>query len=684
MRVDDIDIYSVKNFDYNRYKMIKRLPRPEGNNGHTKPFYKNIVNAFDIETTALHDIEQSVMYMWQWAFNPYTVIVGRTWKDFKEHILNIKSVVNNARIVTYVHNLGYEFSFMRGIYDFKNEEVFAIDRHKILRCDMADAIEFRDSWLHSNMSLEEYTKTMNVKHRKLAGTVDYNVRRYWYSDIDPKMFRYAVYDVSGLVEAVEADMENEGDNLYTIPATSTGYVRRDVKKAMTQVSFNYRKSMRPSYNLYKCLRRAFRGGNTHANRFFVNANVFDVKSRDETSAYPFTQEVCKFPVGAFCEHKDEDLTVEYMRELMYKRGKAVLMTVTFDDLELKDPFEPVPYISWSMCRDYDYKKGVNDNGRILSYKGKITTSITDIDYKIINNMYRFKSMHINEMYSASYGNLPDSVKQTLYKYFVLKTGKKGVDNMLYVKSKNKFNSVYGMSAQDPVKQSLIYDYHDEDDFKSLKEDTRDILILLDEGNKRAAMPYQWGVWTTAYARMFLQEGIDLVKNTPDAYVIYCDTDSVKYIGDVDFDVLNKLRVFDNPYTVAMDKDGNIERLGVFTDDGYYPVFRTYGAKKYLYLDDNLVEHIAIAGVNKKLGPDEIIDSGGFFKFDLGFVFKKAGGSLLKYNESYGRYFNEDGVSIDITSNIYISDSTYTLSMTPEYEGLIKNLTFKYVDSDYLF
>ena len=66
------------------------LPRPKGNRGGKKQKYFNALTAFDIETTNLKDIEQSFMYVWQWAFTrpdpdaDIFVVYGRTWEEWKE------------------------------------------------------------------------------------------------------------------------------------------------------------------------------------------------------------------------------------------------------------------------------------------------------------------------------------------------------------------------------------------------------------------------------------------------------------------------------------------------------------------------------------------------------------------------------------------------------------------------
>ena len=77
-------IYSVENYNYIKIKNAKFQPKPRGNQkGRDKLYYKDLICAFDIETTRIKEIEQSVMYVWQFAIlfpdtNTIDVIMGRT------------------------------------------------------------------------------------------------------------------------------------------------------------------------------------------------------------------------------------------------------------------------------------------------------------------------------------------------------------------------------------------------------------------------------------------------------------------------------------------------------------------------------------------------------------------------------------------------------------------------------
>ena len=54
---------------------VERVKHP--GNVKVKRDYIDVVSAFDIETSRIPDTEESIMYVWQWAFES-DVIVGRT------------------------------------------------------------------------------------------------------------------------------------------------------------------------------------------------------------------------------------------------------------------------------------------------------------------------------------------------------------------------------------------------------------------------------------------------------------------------------------------------------------------------------------------------------------------------------------------------------------------------------
>ena len=68
---------------------------------------------------------------------------------------------------------------------------------------------------------------------------------------------------------------------------------------MSDVSYSFVKSQLPDYEIYKMLREAFRGGNTHANRYYTNYTLHNVHSADRSSSYPDVMCNCKLPISEF-------------------------------------------------------------------------------------------------------------------------------------------------------------------------------------------------------------------------------------------------------------------------------------------------------------------------------------------------------------------------------------------------
>lgn len=414
-----------------------------------KPDILDCICAFDIEASNLDDIEQAVMYIWQFQIDEEVTVFGRSWEEFDDllHKL-IKCLPAGCNLVVYVHNLSYEFSFLRSVYQFRKEEVFAVQRRKVLRCDMYDRIEFRCSYKLSNMSLKDFCRKYQVKHQKLQD-FDYNIIRYPWSDLTVEELRYCQNDVIGLIEAVRHLLLWEYDNLITVPLTSTGFVRRECKEIIrTRIGYKWAQKYFPSPELYDLMRRCFRGGDTCANRWYIDETLTHVKSYDRSSSYPDVLVNCLFPRTPFqkCEQK---ISIAYLEKLINDRQRAVIMEVRLTDLKLKNRYWGDPYLTKDKSRDLISPEIFN--GRILSAVSLVTV-ITEVDYWIIKEIYDF-DMEILQYYKASKGYLPDCFRDYIKKLYRQKTELKGKEGetpeeteyneRLYMKSKALLNSVYG-------------------------------------------------------------------------------------------------------------------------------------------------------------------------------------------------------------------------------------------------
>ena len=274
-----IDTHELGNDIKALVQMCGQVKRPRGNKGTKKKvYYRNMICAFDIETSKIIHNEElhSIMYLWQFALtdtirNKIIVYMGRTWETYNIIVSAINDTCINDYVVVYVHNLSYELQFLSGLYTFENENVFCLKPHTILKA-VNGAIEYRCSMLHSNMSLDKWSHNLKVKHAKLSGNdFDYSVTRYPWTPLTMKQIEYGYNDVVGLIECIQTELIRDGDSLYTIPLTSTGYVRRNVKQAMKQISHQLvQVQMYLKEDVYLLLNEAFRGGDVHANRYFTN------------------------------------------------------------------------------------------------------------------------------------------------------------------------------------------------------------------------------------------------------------------------------------------------------------------------------------------------------------------------------------------------------------------------------
>lgn len=622
---------------------------------------------FDIETSRYRKNEdeyESFMYIWQICVNN-DVIFGRTWKDFITTVAKIKNSAKK-KIVIYVHNLAYEFQFLKTFFEFDN--IFSIDEHVVLKASNED-VEFRCSYKLSNMSLEKFIEN-TPKHYfiKGKGDLDYSILRTPSTVLNELENGYIYNDVKGLYHSVWHLLEE--DTLDTIPLTSTGYVRRDCRNATrTESDRNRFKKSIIDVKTYKQLKKAFRGGNTASSRYHANLIIENVNSYDISSSYPYVMMTEEYPVGKFMK---ASITNEEELEY-YNNNYCTVADYTFINLRLKNDYEPIPYLSHSKCENIN-KDSVCYNGRVMQAEF-LTTTITNVDFEIIDNMYDYDEMYIDNFKYSRKKKLSKNLRKVILKYFTDKTLLKGNDEMyyFYMKQKNKLNSIYGMFVSSLIHD--IYEYSEEEHAIVKREITEeDEIAEMKEYNKsrNSFLNYQCGVWVTAYARRRLQQLIDVVGID----VVYCDTDSVKFIGNYEKEIkrLNnevyalKDRI-DVPFYV--ENKGEIVYMGIWDREPTYNKFITLGAKKYAY-EINGKLGVTVSGLNKQNSPVELKEKGGLEAFRKGTVFTNSGRVTVEYHNVATHNLNVNGEVIETGSYVNMFNTTYTLGITDTMLNIIEN------------
>ena len=684
----DCPIIAPEEFDF---EIIRRCPVAKPGRGHRRKkgiSYLDIITAFDIETSRIniYGTNHSIMYIWQWQFGHECTVIGRTWEEFKQFYDDIAmNVPEDCRILVFDHNLEYEFQFLGAILDIKNEDIFATDLRKPLFFTHS-RFEFRCSYRLSNYSLGAWTEIMGVDHQKLSGDdFNYEKIRYPWTQLSPEELLYCVNDVVGLVECIEAQLAKFGDNLYTLPYTSTGYIRRVVRKGMYALGFDYVQPQQNTLEVYDLLREAFRGGDTYANPSEIGSIVPDVYSYDRSSSYPDVMVHCKFPVSRF---RDEDMLTMTRYLTCLKSGRACLVTVRIDNLVVKEG-NTCPYISLSKCREVAVNRYVV-NGRIV-YADYIIATFTDIDLFIIMQDYQITNNDITflRILSARYGYLPKPIREIVIDLYKDKTSLKGVKysdphqqslaETRYFQSKALINCCYGMIVQRVISVPVIYNngewkYDPDYDRKADYE----------EKIKKTFLNYAWGVWVTAWARLRLWEGRQVCGFDD---FLYCDTDSLKSNGDVDYTEYNakRIKAAKESGAYAADKNGRIHYMGVFEkeaadadpDGPTYDLFRTWGPKRYAYTKLGKVK-VTISGVNPDRASQILTELGGIEQFVRNMVFEHSGKIAVTFNDCTDFWTQIDGKPLHVISNMVLTDTEYKMKVSQNYRNFIGNLK-QYLD-----
>lgn len=656
--------------------------------------YLNIPCAFDIETTNIFHKNNkgeiitdpapfAFMYHWQFCIDD-CVCFGRTWNEFMVLIRTLQERMNLSlknRLVVYVHNLSFEWAFMNRFINY--EEGFFKDERKPLKILTSEGIEFRCSYALSNMSLSKFCKNeIGVTHYKLVDTYDYGKLRTPITPLSETEEAYCYNDVRGLCECIRSMLMH--DTITTIPLTSTGFVRRDLRSAVTGDK-KYRTQFRNNAldsKVYTICRDAFRGGDTHANIDYSRQLLNNIHARDEASAYPAAMIMDLYPMTAFTKmnvstYLNND-TSEY----------ALLIEVIFKDLVYIGN-TGIPYIPLAKCKKFTPDRIV-DNGRVI-YASYVQMTITDIDLEIIKHEYLFTDIMMRNIYASVYAPLSDKIKGVVMDYFRKKTALKNDKEAVYEynKSKNKLNSTYGCMVMRIDKQLISYD----DSIHEYIEADKPLEELLDKfyKSRNSFLSYQHGVWITANARFRLRKMLWEVGGD----VVYCDTDSIKFRGDHEktFEDRNKILIDQaiKHGAYAETKDGKIKYMGIWEDEckdydnGVYDEFKTLGSKKYVYsaTEKGKKEVIStIAGVNKSKG-SEYFTENGIDSFDIGTVLHDSGHLTAFYNDDNIHEIIVDHCKFLTASNVALIDNTYKIGVTGEYLDLLHNALENREDLEYI-
>lgn len=663
----------------NSQKLIDNTPMSfdiETSNGFLKD---GVIYKFDKRKKSSHwenYDKVGIVYIWQFAIFD-NIFYGRTPQDFIDFIDDLEYVNSDYKII-YVHNLGFEFNAILREY-FEIESVFARkERHPITLKLANYNIEFRCSYHLTNLSLDNCVKEYKLNTPKLD-TLDYLTIRTPKTILTKKELQYCFNDVLIITELI-LKYNKEYSGIYNIPLTQTGEVRRDVKKILSK-NYDWIKLCHSlnsfDYDDYVKMLHVMTGGSTHASRLYVDNVITDkIMCYDFASSYPFVMLYFRYPLSKFVK-------TEYDKKYEDFNKYSYVVKIEFSQLECLNVNEYLSYSKALSITNY-----VSDNGKIVKAE-KATYILTNIDMLIVRQNYTWQEINILSFEYALNDYLPSEFRQYIVNLYNDKTtlkNKKGFED-LYLKKKQKINACYGMMLTKIYNDIISYS---NDDWKKETFCQKVFNKLKEEKDKKSTyndfLPFQCGLWVTAYARYQLWQNLIL---PCDDLIHYYDTDSIYFSDNIVIDYVNKyndnipnchkqissqLNIDINTLS-PIDVKGKLHPIGLLEKDGEYREGVYMGAKRYALRKNSGELKQTVAGVRKG-SVTALKNDLHNFNNDLVYDYDESQKLIMTYNECQqkGIVWNKGEYDEYTSYNKYSNNlmpTTYSLKISDNYLKLIR-------------
>lgn len=506
----------------------------------------------------------------------------RDWLVLKNFYDSVIMGFHKTKVICYVHNLSYEFDFL--IKNLSKPKKFICNSsHNVISSvlEQFETIEFRCSLQLTTKPLWQLGKELNFPK------LDSEYRTILPNDeITKTEYEYCERDCDIVALQIIEELKEYG-LLTNIPLTNTGRVRKCMREMLKEYKPTYNWDIMPDENCYYAMVRAYKGALTTSNPQYTGRILnHKVICKDETSKYPSIMMAEQFP---YTIKKMENFSQDE-----YKKHKFWIAKIGMSQVYSKYQWG---CISVSTLEDVPNVIHEHFNGKLMSTQ-YLEMYITNVDLEYISKAYNYEYINFLEFYVCDdYDYLPEAFYKLIEKFAkpkyelkkILKELKnKGLTNtklyfdteILYGKSKNMLNAIYGMMVQKLVPSEYAIDenymWH-EIEKPYVKSD------------KHIYRNFLYGIFITAYSRRDLV--LNIIENCPYNFV-YCDTDSIKYLDiGKPFNDLNKPIREDYRYLPYF------EGFNLFDDEPSYSKFLTYGAKKYCY-EVNGEFHYTVAGLPK--------------------------------------------------------------------------------------
>lgn len=658
--------HTMANLDVLSY--VRALKRSSGKHGT----YNNCWIMCDTETSKKHyttpiydddgkllrQVTENHVCAWTVSVRAFGINLFTVWGHKPSSMIETLSYINKNMYgdytYMYFHNMSYDWVFLRRFMIEKwGRPVHQLNTksHYPVMIEFSNGITFRDSLILAQRSLDKWAKDLNVQHQKAVGKWDYDKLRSQHEIYDAGELEYIEHDTLAGVECLDATARNLNKTPHSIPLTATGIPRLDVRRIGKENRAKDRfLRMALTFEEYLIAEMVYHGGYTHANRYLVGWVEHDVWCFDFASSYPFCMLSEKYPMEAFTK-MSKPWTIDAV--LYQMDDYAFMIHLKMMHPRLKSYMEPMPVLQRSKCTNII--NPVQDNGRVLC-ADYADIWVTEQDLDLINRQYDFDQATCATVYVARKDYLPRWFTDYVYACYEAKCALKNGDPVAYSMAKAKANSLYGMCVQKSIRDDISEDYDTGEYTSTAKRTEEEYSKYLK--NRNNILPYQWGIWVTAYAMHNLFElgtccGDWVYSDTDSIFGKEWDMQAVKAYNDRCKDKLQA-----NGYG-AVKVNGKEFWLGCAELDKKCNEFKAMGAKRYCYRDSDTNElKITVAGVPKK-GVKCLHDD--INNFEKGFVFpgEETGKLLHMYHYVDSIYIdpdgNETGDSIDLSPCSYELD-----------------------------
>lgn len=588
--------------------------------------YFDIPCSFDIETSTYYvgDEPYSTMYCWQFGIND-TVIMGHTYTEFVTLLEQIKAFLKPSkkqRLLVAVHNLAYEFSFIRDWLTITDS--FLKEQRRPLSIEHDEFILFIDTLAITQNSLEKTAKNF-CNTQKCNGDLDYEKIRV--SNLTPmtkEELSYCHNDVLILTEY----MRYYNDTYLSKgkrPITATGILNDEVQGLFNEYCEKHEshrakiQSAQPNESDYNDIMNfCYRGGYTHGrmahiNRILAPSTGYNIMGVDYTSSYPSVMLYRQYPCKM---RKALNITTIDDIHKAYKEGYATIFKMTIENVE-----STTAHSIESKSKCLELVNPVIDNGRVRSCKS-MTVYLTMLDLFNYERFYKWDkdSVKILGVLMGKMSYLPSYLIDPMLHYYETKNRLKmeGNEGIEYTTAKARVNSFYGLTVKRVPTERVCYI----DGAWTTSKATE----YSKQVEKKALVPY-YGLFVSAWARYNLLQCVaDLEYYGVNCY--YMDTDSIKcddnetsraYIDNYNANI-KRMCEEAKKRTGATDL---INGLGEFdiefgkgTKNGVITKLKILGAKRYILTTDKGKELQTIAGLPKGWLFDKVKEEGHeFYKRD---------------------------------------------------------------------